>query len=219
MKHNYKNFNATPSEVPNDMPWSNTRWANFNNKNETITLDHHNSNLGPNMVLSLPDSDNMSNNPDSDEWSNHPGLFGWTWWGRKKKFAERDRVEQGSVDSQYPNTGNCAVLTSSADRLNDNIDSLYAEQESIRGARKKREHARKISTRETRLDSIIPAQTATCAQEAQDAARDQEMANIFLGGQQQPKSGGLSPTNILIGALVIGAVIYGISKMGKSKKD
>ena len=138
MKHSYKNFNATPSEVPNDMPWSNTRWANFNNKNETITLDHYSSNLGPNMVLTLPDSDNMGNNPDSDEWSNHPGLFGWTWWGRKKKFAERDRVEQSSVDSQYPNTGNCAVLTSSVDRLNSDLDSLYAEQESVRGARKKR---------------------------------------------------------------------------------
>tara|TARA_A100001201_G_C4058985_1_gene192110 strand:+ start:75 stop:713 length:639 start_codon:yes stop_codon:yes gene_type:complete len=206
MEH-MKNFDG----IGNDFPWNNTRWSNFNNKNETITLDHYDSNIGPNSVLELPDSDGNNPTMDSDTYSNHPGFLGIT-WSKKKAEAERYNTELNKVQGNYPNSGSCGVLTDSLNRLDSDLAKLEASAgEGGKGARRVNERARKA--RNAHRSSVFSAQQAACAeaqfQQANQAAMFQQMAP-----QGQSKSL-LSPTNLLIGGVVIAGLIFFIGRAGR----
>lgn len=230
MENKFLNFDGMASDVPNDMPWGDTVWSNQSggvteeeairvsqvfgtalnaSGDETITLDHH---IGhrPNMVLSDIDNNTM---PDSDVWSNHPGFLGIT-WSKKKAEREREAKEQAKVNAEYPNTGSCAVLTSSLERLDGDVDRLEANKDGgSRGA--KRVNARKRKTRGIRRPSIQDAMESACVAEQQ--AQQVNLANQQqLFTQSAAATGGLnSPTNLMLGFLVLGAVGYGIYKVMK----
>ena len=213
MKH-MSNFQGMPSSVPNDMPWSDTVWSNMGG--ETITLDHHDSRLGPNMVLELPDSDAMGSTPDSDNFMNHPGFLGIT-WSSKKAEAERYDKELNRVRGNFPNTGSCAFLTDSLDRIDWSLDELEANKDKgKKGA--KRVNARARKARNAHRGSIASAQEAACAGE-QAAFQQQAAMNVqaFQQGSLTPagRAGGMNMTNLLLGVLVLGGIGYGIYKMGK----
>lgn len=228
MDNNFLNMDA--SEVPNDMPWGNTVWSNqagnvtkeeavrvsqivgtaFNaSGEESITLDHHIGNR-PNMVLTDDDNNSM---PDSDVWSNHPGFLGIT-WSKKKAEREREAKEQAKVNAEYPNTGSCSVLTSSLERLDGDVERLEANKDGgSRGAKRVNKRARK--TRGIRRPSIKDAMESACIAEQQ--AQQANLANQQqLFAQSAAATGGLnSPTNLMLGFLVLGAVGYGIYKVMK----
>jgi hypothetical protein len=230
MENKYLNFDGMASDVPNDMPWSDTVWSNQSGNvteeeavrvtqlfgtalnasgEETITLDHHIGNR-PNMVLSDIDNSTM---PDSDVWSNHPGFIGIT-WSKKKAEREREAKEQAKVNAEYPNTGSCAVLTSSLERLDGDVERYEANKDGgSRGA--KRVNARARKTRGIRRPSIQDAMESACVAEQQEQ-------QVTLANQQQlftqsaAATGGLnSPTNLMLGFLVLGAIGYGIYKVMK----
>jgi hypothetical protein len=200
----YINFDGMPSDVPNDMPWSNTRWSNFSNeKNDTITLSHHDANIGPDSVLTLPDSD----------FSNHPGFLGIT-WSAKNREKERLADEQRKVNANYPNSGSCGVLTDSLNRLNDSLDGLYAEGDSgKRSARRVR--SRQITARETRLGSVQSSQAAACQEASMNQQNQAQLAALIQN--QQKSATGVNPTMLLIGGVVIAGVIFAVSRMGRGR--
>ena len=231
MENKYLNFDGMATDVANDMPWSDTVWSNQAGNitkeeavrvsqvfgtalnasgEETITLDHHMGNR-PNMVLSDIDNSKM---PDSDVWSNHPGFLGIT-WSKKKAESERESKEQAKVNASYPNTGNCAVLTSSLDRLDSDLERLNADSGSgSKGA--KRVNKRAIKTRDIRRGSVKDGMEASCAGE--EAAFQRDVASQ----QQVLQSAGagvvdsaLSPMNLIIGLVVIGGLGFAVYKLAK----
>ena len=118
-------------------------WSNFNNKSEMMTLDHYDANIGPNSVLELPDADGNNPDMDSDSFLNHPGFLGIT-WSSKKAEAERYNTELSRVQGNYPNSGSCAVLTDSLNRLDEDLDNLESKKNSGgRGAKRVNKRARK----------------------------------------------------------------------------
>ena len=207
MENKFLNFDGMSSDVPNDMPWSDTVWSNAAGQ-ESITLDHHIGN-SPNMVLSDIDNSKM---PDSDVWSNHPGFLGIT-WSKKKAEAEREAKEQAKVNAAFPNTGSCAVLTSSLNSINRELEELEANKDGG-GKGAKRVNARGRKTREIRKKSVKTNTEAACAGE--EAAFQRESV---VYGQQVLQSEGaqsaLSPLNLIIGLVVLGGIGFGIYKMTK----
>ena len=167
--------------------------------------------MSPNMELVLPENDN-SQMPDSDLWFNHPGLFGIT-WSSKKREANREKDEQAKVNANFPNTGSCAVMTDSLNRLNGELDNLYANSESgSRGAR--RVNARATKTRERRLASVQSGKDSACAGEEANFQRDAQLTQQLMSqGSTTPTA--LSPLNIGIGVLLLGGIVFGITRMNK----
>jgi hypothetical protein len=167
--------------------------------------------MSPNMELELPENDN-SQMPDSDLWFNHPGLFGIT-WSSKKREANREKDEQAKVNANFPNTGSCAVMTDSLNRLNGDLDNLYANSESGgRGA--KRVNARATKTREIRLASVQSGKDSACAGEEANFQRDAQLTQQLMSqGSTTPT--GLTPMNIGIGVLLLGGIVFGITRMNK----
>ena len=167
--------------------------------------------MSSNMVLSDDDNSSM---PDSDVWSNHPGLFGIT-WSKKKAESEREAKEQVKVNASYPNTGSCAVLTSSLDRLNGDIAKLEANKDGG-GKGAKRENARARKTRKIRKKSVTSGTNAACEGEEaafqRDIANQQEMVLQSGGGST---SGAASPLNLVLGLVVLGGIGFGIYKLTK----
>lgn len=167
--------------------------------------------MSPNMELELPENDN-SQMPDSDLWFNHPGLFGIT-WSSKKREANREKDEQAKVNANFPNTGSCAVMTDSLNRLNGDLDNLYANSESgSRGAR--RVNARATKTRERRLANVQSGKDSACAGEEANFQRDAQLTQQLMSqGSTTPT--GLTPMNIGIGVLLLGGIVFGITRMNK----
>ena len=236
MEEKYLNFDGMPSSVANDMPWSDTVWSNQVGRvtedeavrvseiygtalnaagDSSITLDHHDSRLGPNMVLELPDSDTMGRMPDSDVWSNHPGFLGWT-WSSKKREAEREAAEQSKVNAAYTNTGSCAVLTSSLDKLDKSISGLEASKDKG-GKGAKRVNARARKTRKIRRPSVASGKEAACEGEAVTQQQQATQFSAMLQAPEAQSKSAISPTMLLLGAVVIGGAIWGISKLMKPK--
>ena len=177
---------------------------------ETINLDHH-VNLRPDMVLDI-DNARM---PDSDQWSNHPGFLGWT-WSAKKREAEREAAEQSKVNAAYTNTGSCAVLTSSLDKLDNSISGLEASKDKG-GKGAKRVNARGRKTRKIRRPSVASGKDAACEGEAViQQQQTTQFASMLQAPETESKSA-ISPTMLLIGAAVIGGAIWGISKLTQQK--
>jgi len=166
--------------------------------------------MSPNMELVLPENDN-SQMPDSDLWFNHPGLFGIT-WSSKKREAKRYQTELAKVNSNFPNTGSCSVMTNSLNRLTGELDNLYANADSgKRGA--KRVNARGTKARERRLSSVQSGKDSACAGEEANFQRDADIYGQY--NQASSPSSGLSPLNIGIGVVLLGGIVYGITRMNK----
>lgn len=191
--------------IGNDFPWNNTRWSNFTNSPaSTITLSHYSDRIGPNSVLTLPDSDS-STNPDSDNWSNHPGFIGGTWW---KDFwfpreAEKERVQtaRSKINERYSTTGTCDQLTSTSERLNAEIAQKEIDREEAgRGGRRvARRELPLLQDKLTRVDENMETQ---CAIEAQEDSEKQMMYGQ-LAQMQQQKPGMSQNTTLMIGGVVI----------------
>lgn len=235
MTDKFLNFDGMPSDVPNDMPWSDTQWSNQAGQlteqeainvstiygtalnasgQESITLDHHDSRIGPDVVLELPDSDKMGKTPDSDQWSNHPGFLGIT-WSKSKAESERYQKELNKVNGQYPNTGSCAVLTDSLDRIDSSLASLNANKDAG-GKGAKRVNARARKARNARRGSIASGAAAACAGEEAAWQRQQvELPQLMLQAAPQARQGGMSATNLILGVLVLGGIGFGLYKMVK----
>ena len=231
MTDKFLNFDGMPSDVPNDMPWSDTTWSNQAGQlteqeaidvstiygtalnasgQESLTLDHH-MNMSPNMVLTDDDNSKM---PDSDNWSNHPGFLGITWSSAKAE-SERYQKELNKVNGQYPNTGSCAVLTDSLDRIDSSLASLNANKDAG-GKGAKRVNARGRKARNARRGSIASGATAACAGEEAAWQRQQvELPQLMLQAGAQTKQAGMSSTNLILGFLVLGGIGYGLYKMAK----
>jgi hypothetical protein len=217
MKEKYSNFDGMTSEVPNDMPWSNTRWSNFNQKDETITLDHYDSNLGPNSQLTLPDSDGSAPNMTTETWSNHPGFIGGTWF---KDFfrpgaAEKERAQDATskIRARYPNSGSCDLLLDTEDRINSAIAAKANDAENGgRGAR--RVAKRELPILEQRLSSVSAAAESQCASEnkASQAQQEQMMMMQQMTQQQVGGSKGINPLYIGLGVLAIGGLFFFMSR-------
>lgn len=231
MENKFLNFDGMTSEVANDMPWSDTVWSNqagkvteeqivkvteiigtaLNASGDSITLDHH-TNSGP-KVLVLSEDDN-SKMPDSDEWSNHPGFLGIT-WSKKKAESQREAAEQVKVNANYPNSGSCAVLTDSLDRLQGDIEKLEANKDGG-GKGAKRVNARARKTRKIRKSSVSSGQEASCeGEEAAFQREAQTTQQLVLQGGTTSSSAPISPLNIGLGVLVLGGIVFGIIQMTK----
>jgi hypothetical protein len=167
--------------------------------------------MSPNMELVLPENDN-SQMPDSDLWFNHPGLFGIT-WSSKKREANREKDEQSKVNANYPNSGSCSVLTDSLNRLENDLENLEANKDGGgKGARRVNARARK--TRETRISSVRSGKESACAGEEANFQREAQFnQQLFSQGSVSPT--GMTPLNIGIGVLLIGGIVYGITRMTK----
>lgn len=231
MTDKFLNFDGMPSDVPNDMPWSDTKWSNQAGQlteqeainvstiygtalnasgQESITLDHH-MNMSPNMVLTDDDNSKM---PDSDNWSNHPGFLGIT-WSKSKAESERYQKELNKVNSQYPNTGSCAVLTDSLDRIDADLANLNANKDGG-GKGAKRVNARARKARNARRKGIASGANAACAGEEAAWQRQQvELPQLMLQAAPQARQGGMSTTNLILGVLVLGGIGFALYKMGK----
>jgi hypothetical protein len=223
MENKFLNFDGMTSEVANDMPWSDTVWSNAKGGDgqypeitparrgeETITLDHH-TNSRPNMVLSDDDNSKM---PDSDVWSNHPGFLGIT-WSKKKAERQREEGEQAKVNANYPNSGSCAVLTDSLERLQGDIEKLEANKDGG-GKGAKRVNARARKTRKIRKSSVSSSQVASCeGEEAAFQREAQTTQQLVLQGGTTSSSAPISPLNIGLGVLVLGGIVFGIIQMTK----
>lgn len=238
MKEKYLNFDGMTSEVPNDMPWSDTVWSNQTgitndevirvsevygtalnaSGQSSMTLDHHDSRLGPNMVLELPDSDAMGRTPDSDVWSNHPGFLGGTWWKDlwRPGDAERERAEEArrSIEAKYPVTGSCDLLTDTAYQIEEKLDSHGGA--SGKGA--KRVAKREIPILKKRLTTVARNRDTECDSEAAAAAQASQLqASMLQAGPASQGAAKISPTMLLLGAAVIGGAVWGITKLMKPK--
>ena len=176
--------------ISNDFPWNGTEWT-------------------------MPDSDNHNFNADSD-YMNHPGFLGWTWSSKKRERQRRDR-EMTKVRGQYPNTGDCAVLTDSLERIDKSI-ALHTASAGKGGRGAKRVRKRGLSTRKERRPSIASAQAAACEAQEQEKA---ELTQLLMSPQIQEArtgaSGGGMNKNLAmgLGVLILGGVGYGIYKLIK----
>lgn len=188
--------------VPNEFPWGNTHWANFNNKNQTFHLSHHDSRLGPNTVLELPDSDNNNPKLDSDKFLNHPGLFGIT-WSPKKAEAERLAEVRAEVAQKYPVTGSCAVLTNSVDNIT--AELIRWQYDSETKSRVKTRYLTALSERKSILDSN---RTAACIAEAQFKKSQDSLLERL--NQPEPL---VNSTNILLSVLILMGGFYMLKKI------
>ncbi len=176
---------------PNDFPWGETHWANFGSGSKSVTLSHHDSRLGPNTVLELPDSDKNNPTMDSDKFLNHPGLFGIT-WSPKQAEAERLSDLRAEVAQKYPVTGSCAVLTNTSDNLKAEIVRWQYNNEV-----KQRVKSRHLTALGDRLAIVDSNKTAACVSEADfKAAQEQRLRSL-----QQPTPF-FSPTNIMLMILI-----------------
>ena len=165
--------------------------------------------MSPNMELVLPEND-TSRMPDSDVWSNHPGFLGIT-WSAKNREKKREQEEQSRVNANFPNSGSCSVMTDSLNRLNGELEDLYASSGGKKGAR--RVNARATITRERRLSSVQSGKDSACAGEEANFQRD---ALIYgQNSQGSTDTSGLSPLNIGIGVVLLGGIVYGITSMNK----
>ena len=185
---------------------------------ETITLDHHH-NMSPNMELVLPDNDN-SVMPDSDQWSNHPGFLGGTWWkdfwfpGKAEK--ERAAAARESIDSKFPISGSCTLLNSTVDKINNDI--AYHNKATKRGP--KRVAKRNIPLLKKKLSTVTTNRDIQCqAEEDERLARQQE--NVVMqqqwAQQMAPPKSSISPVNMILGLVVIGGLVWGISRLARPK--
>lgn len=104
-------------------------------------------------------------------------------------------------------------MTDSLNRLNGELDNLYANSESgSRGAR--RVNARATKTRERRLASVQSGKDSACAGEEANFQREAQFnQQLFSQGSVSPT--GMTPLNIGIGVLLIGGIVYGITRMTK----
>lgn len=186
------------------MFYNNTGFIDENANQPSITLDHHDSRLGPDMVLETADT----------EYSNHPGFLGITWSAKKREEA-RYQTELAKVRNNYPNTGSCAVMTDSLNRLDSSIDKLESEEgEGGRGAKRVRKRA--LKARNARRGSVASGQEAACAGE--QAQLDRQM-NMWQTQMAPPSSGpaGMSATNLLLGVVVLGGLVYGITRLARPR--
>ena len=174
--------------ISNDFPWNTTQWA-------------------------MPDSDDDNFNADSD-YMNHPGFLGWTWSAKKRERQRRDR-EMAKVVAAYPNTGDCAVLTDSLDRIDSSI-AKHIKEEGQGGRGAKRVRKRGLSTRKERRPSIASAQAAACAEKEQEQA---QLAQMLMAPQIQdarnPQQGMNKNLAMILGVGVLAAVGFGIYKLIK----
>ena len=198
-----------------------TEWqdASMNASGQTLTLDHHDSRLGPNMELVLPDNDN-SVMPDSDIYSNHPGFLGGTWWkdfwfpGKAEK--ERAAAARESIDSKFPISGSCTLLNSTVEGINK--DLAYHGRASKRGA--KRVAKRNIPLLKKKLKTVEANRDIQCqAEEDERLARQQEQM-VFtqqFAQQMSPPQSSMNPVNLILGVIIIGGLVWGISRLAKPK--
>ena len=184
------------------------------NFQETITLDHH-QNLRPNMDLVLGDNDN-STMPDSDIWSNHPGFLGGTWWkdfwfpGKAEK--ERAAAARESIDGKYPISGSCDVLTASEASIN----AAIANHGKATKRGPKRVAKRNIPILNSKLKTVSSNRQVQCDSEAQDQIQDDKLDMFMQQQMQQPEAKeGMSATNIILGLVIIGGLVWGISRLAK----
>ena len=183
---------------------------------ETITLGHH-QNLSPNMSLVLSDDDN-SRMPDSDEWSNHPGFLGGTWWKDlwQPGEAEKERAEEArrSIEAKYPVTGSCDLLTGVSEQIKKAIAGHGGA--SKRGA--KRVAKRSIPILKKKLSTVNANRDIQCASEDEDRMRDDQLNLLMQQQMQQPEEKkGVSAGNVIIGLVLIGGLIWGISRLAKPR--
>jgi hypothetical protein len=192
-------FDGISTNVPNDMPWSDTVWSNAAGE-KSITLDHH-INLRPNMVLSDNDNSTM---PDSDVWSNHPGFLWGTWWKDfwmpGKAEDEREDAARQKINARYPVTGSCDLLTETSEKVSNVIKSHSGA--SGRGA--KRIAKRETPILQSRLKTIDQNKDIECAAEAEEEAQQQQLMLMMQQQSQQEQKPGMSQTT----AIMIGGVVF-----------
>jgi len=192
-------------------------YSNFlpsNKGQQSITLDHH-QNGRPNIDLVLGDDDNSSM-PDSDQWSNHPGFLGGTWW---KDFwfpgkAEEERAAKAreGIDSRFPISGSCDVLTNTEARINSELEGH--SKATKRGP--KRVAKRNIPILNNKLKAVSANREVQCASEEQDQIQDDQLTMFMQQQMQDPKQEeGVSATNVILGLVIIGGLIWGISRLAK----
>ena len=220
MENKFLNFDGMPSDVPNDMPWSDTTWSNQSGEvtEEDVVrvatiygtaLNASGKSLCGGEAPPIPNS----KMPDSDVWSNHPGFLGIT-WSKSKAESERYQKELNKVNGQFPNTGTCAVLTDSLDRIDSDLANLNANKDGG-GKGAKRVNARGRKARNARRKGIASGAAAACAGEEAAFQRDvSTQQQMFLQSGVAPQSA-ISPINLILGFLVLGGVGFGIYKMSK----
>jgi hypothetical protein len=241
-KEKYSNFDGMTSEIGDDMPWSDTTWSNAKGgaidkyKNDFGRLAESkcppgtygtypncfshkpDSKGGPRMVLSSIDNSTM---PDSDQWSNHPGFLGGTWW---KDFwrpgeAEKERATEArrSIEGRYPISGSCDLLTATSEE----ITGVMEKHNKASGKGAKRVAKRELPILKTRLGLVNKNMEVECQAEADEELRlaEMELANQqALQEMQQASSGSsISPTNLILGVVVIGGVLFGMSRLMRPK--
>ena len=236
MENKFLNFDGMPSDVPNDMPWSDTTWSNQSGEvtEEDVVrvatiygtaLNASGKSLCGGEAPPIPNRSGKSlcggesppipnsKMPDSDVWSNHPGFLGIT-WSKSKAESERYQKELNKVNGQFPNTGTCAVLTDSLDRIDSDLANLNANKDGgSKGA--KRVNARGRKARNARRKGIASGAAAACAGEEAAFQRDvSTQQQMFLQSGVAPQSA-ISPINLILGFLVLGGVGFGIYKMSK----
>lgn len=213
----YSNFDGMASEVANDMPWSDTTWSNAQGT-ESITLANH-SNLRPRMVLSDNDNSTM---PDSDVWSNHPGFLGGSWW---KDFwfpgkASKERAEEArrSIEGRYAITGSCDLLTATSEE----IGEAMSKHNKASGKGGKRVAKRELPILKKRLGLVNKNKEIECQSEEDEALRLAEMELINQQQIQQMQeasnsTSSISPVNLILGVVVIGGILFGMSRLMRPK--
>jgi len=172
-------------------------------------------NYSSNMSLVLPDNDN-SIMPDSDQWSNHPGFLGGTWWkdfwfpGKAEK--ERAAAARESIDGKYPISGSCDVLTSTEAAIQASITNHGKATK--RGP--KRVAKRNIPILNNKLKTVSANRQVQCDSEAQDQAQNDRM-DMFMQSQMQEKEKpeGVSAVNVILGLVIIGGLVWGVSRLAK----
>ena len=105
-------------------------------------------------------------------------------------------------------------MTDSLNRLDSSIDKLESEEgQGGRGARRVR--ARALKARNARRESVAAGKEAACAGEQAEIDR---MA-MWQTQMTPPPSGpaGISATNLLLGVVVLGGLVYGITRLARPK--
>ena len=169
---------------------------------------------GNNLVLADNDNSTM---PDSDVWSNHPGFLGGSWW---KDFwfpgkAEQERAAKAreAIDSKYPITGSCDILTATEGSINASLEQH--SKATKRGP--KRVAKRTIPILKNKLKTVTSNRQVQCDSEEQDQLQDDKLDMFMQQQMQQPESKeGMSATNIVLGLVIIGGLIWGVSRLSKS---
>ena len=228
-KEKYSNFDGMSSEVANDMPWSDTTWSNakgYEGKCPPGTYGTYpkcyspnpDSKGSPRMVMSSMDNSTM---PDSDVWSNHPGFLGGSWW---KDFwfpgkAEKERATEArrSIEGRYPIAGSCDLLTATSEEI------MGAMNKHNKATKKggKRVAKRELPILKKRLGLVNKNMDVECQSEQDEELRlaEIELANAQALQQMQQASEGssISPTNLILGVVVIGGILFGMSRLMRPK--